>query len=191
MNYSEHYERLIEKRRKERPEGYTENHHAIPKCIGGLKTFENMVRLTAKEHFVAHLLLVKMYSENKGLNNAAFRMSGRKLYGSRKYVWVKEKWSKVMSEKFKGISLTEDQKDKISKNMKGVRKSEEHCKRMKVPKPLRSKEHCQRMSIVQKGRAQPLIICPYCSKSGGKSLMVRYHFENCKDKGDKNVRGNR
>ena len=39
---------------------YTENHHIIPKCMGGPDTKDNLVRLTAKEHYVAHLLLTKM-----------------------------------------------------------------------------------------------------------------------------------
>lgn len=39
---------------------YTEKHHIIPKCMGGPDTSNNLVRLTAKEHFIAHRLLVKM-----------------------------------------------------------------------------------------------------------------------------------
>lgn len=39
---------------------YTEKHHIIPRSMGGDDVAENLVKLTAKEHFVAHLLLVKM-----------------------------------------------------------------------------------------------------------------------------------
>jgi hypothetical protein len=42
------------------PATYTEKHHIIPKCMGGPDTSNNLVRLTAKEHFIAHRLLVKM-----------------------------------------------------------------------------------------------------------------------------------
>lgn len=41
-------------------ETYTERHHIIPKCMGGSDDQSNLVRLTAKEHFIAHRLLVKM-----------------------------------------------------------------------------------------------------------------------------------
>lgn len=38
---------------------YTERHHIIPKCLGGSNAKSNLATLTAREHFVAHLLLVK------------------------------------------------------------------------------------------------------------------------------------
>lgn len=34
----------------------------------------------------------------------------------------------------------------------------------------------------QKGIKQPLTTCPYCAKVGGRPIMIRYHFENCKNK---------
>jgi hypothetical protein len=40
--------------------GYTETHHIIPKCFGGTNDTINLVILTAKEHFICHLLLTKM-----------------------------------------------------------------------------------------------------------------------------------
>ena len=39
---------------------YKERHHIIPKSLGGNNLPENLVNLTAKEHFVCHLLLTKM-----------------------------------------------------------------------------------------------------------------------------------
>jgi len=40
--------------------GYVEHHHIIPRCIGG--TDENIVPLTAREHFILHILLTKFTS---------------------------------------------------------------------------------------------------------------------------------
>ena len=40
-------------------ECYTEKHHIVPKSMGGLDTKENLVVLTAREHYIAHLLLTK------------------------------------------------------------------------------------------------------------------------------------
>lgn len=40
--------------------GYAENHHIIPKSLGGSNDKSNLVTLTAREHFICHLLLVKM-----------------------------------------------------------------------------------------------------------------------------------
>lgn len=39
---------------------YVEKHHIIPKSCGGLDIHENLVYLTAKEHFIVHHLLTKM-----------------------------------------------------------------------------------------------------------------------------------
>ena len=50
---------------------YYEVHHIIPRCFGGegekreWKTHPNLVLLTAREHYLAHYLLWKMYPNNK------------------------------------------------------------------------------------------------------------------------------
>lgn len=60
--YTVRYEKLI-KNAKNRifPETeYGETHHIIPRCLGGKDTEENKVKLYAREHYIAHLLLWKM-----------------------------------------------------------------------------------------------------------------------------------
>lgn len=44
--------------------GYTEKHHIIPRSLGGNDEPANLVKLTAKEHFICHLLLTKMTTGN-------------------------------------------------------------------------------------------------------------------------------
>lgn len=41
-----------------------EKHHIIPKSLGGNDEVSNLVRLTPREHFICHLLLLKMVSGN-------------------------------------------------------------------------------------------------------------------------------
>jgi len=43
---------------------YVERHHIVPLCAGGNDVAENMVDLTAREHFICHLLLTKMTAGN-------------------------------------------------------------------------------------------------------------------------------
>ena len=43
---------------------YVEKHHIIPKSMGGNNSNENIAILTAREHFVCHLLLTKMTTGN-------------------------------------------------------------------------------------------------------------------------------
>ena len=109
MNYFYHYGKLIEKRKLKVPEGYTEKHHILPKTQGGLDIPENKVQLKAKEHLLAHLLLVKIYPEHYGLLYAANWMSNNKKYGCRKYAWLKEKFSAMQT----GKPLSEEHRKKI------------------------------------------------------------------------------
>jgi hypothetical protein len=56
--------------------GYVEKHHIIPKSLGGSNRADNLVKLTAREHFICHWLLTKMVigdAKHKMLT-AAYRM---------------------------------------------------------------------------------------------------------------------
>lgn len=54
------YNSIVSRAKSRTLGGYTEKHHIIPKCLGGPNSKDNLVRLTAREHFICHLLLVKM-----------------------------------------------------------------------------------------------------------------------------------
>ena len=58
--YTTWYNSLIERAVNRTLAGYTETHHIIPKSLGGQDSKENLVILTAREHFICHLLLTKM-----------------------------------------------------------------------------------------------------------------------------------
>ena len=75
MDYIKHYNLLISTR-KERitnKELYYEKHHIIMRSMGGSNKKENIVLLTAREHFIAHWLLWRIY-RNKETANAFFSM---------------------------------------------------------------------------------------------------------------------
>lgn len=126
MDYKRIYQNLISKRQQILIEGYTEKHHIIPKCCGGTDTLENIIRLTAREHFIAHLLLIKMYPKNQKLIKAANMMSNFKRYNSKKYEWLKIKWIEEVDH-----FHTEETKRKISKSQKGISKSESFKQNLK------------------------------------------------------------
>jgi len=58
--YTKWYYHIINGAVNRRLEIYTEEHHVIPKSMGGTNHSDNLVRLTAREHFLCHLLLTKM-----------------------------------------------------------------------------------------------------------------------------------
>ena len=68
MNYSKIYNQLIQ-HRKLNPYNltqYHEIHHIIPRSLNGSDDEDNLVVLSAREHFIAHLLLEKITKEKYG-----------------------------------------------------------------------------------------------------------------------------
>lgn len=67
--------------------GYIEKHHIIPKSLGGTNAPENLVQLTAKEHFICHLLLPKMTTgdQKRKMIHAAWRMAIQKKPDQKRY----------------------------------------------------------------------------------------------------------
>ena len=59
MNYQKIHDAIIERAKTRKLEGYKERHHIIPRCLGGTDDNENLVDLTAREHFIIHLLYNK------------------------------------------------------------------------------------------------------------------------------------
>lgn len=68
MNYSKIYDDLITfaKNTNTSVDGYHEKHHILPRSMGGGNNMENLVRLTPRQHFIAHRLLEKI---TKGTNH--------------------------------------------------------------------------------------------------------------------------
>lgn len=100
MNYKKHYEKLISKARNRSilKSEYSEVHHIIPKCMGGDDSKDNLISLFPEEHLVAHLLLVKIYSDNQKLIYAANMMTNFHSIDNKKYAWVRKQISNSMKE---------------------------------------------------------------------------------------------
>lgn len=60
MDYATIYCDLIDNAKTRYTAEYTERHHIIPKSVGGTDEYDNLVRLTIREHWIAHCLLYKM-----------------------------------------------------------------------------------------------------------------------------------
>ncbi len=61
--YTTWYNQIINQRRQVTPVGYVERHHVIPSSLGGTNDPQNIVKLTAREHFVCHRLLTRMFAQ--------------------------------------------------------------------------------------------------------------------------------
>ena len=142
MNYQLIHDQIIESAQARTLEGYTERHHIIPKCLGGTNEKENLVNLTAREHFIIHKLLVEIYPNDSKLHWAAFMMAGcsgnkkqdrnyrvgareyERLRGNLKGTYTPEQ-CKAISERMKGQQyrlggkLSKESRKKISDKAKG------------------------------------------------------------------------
>jgi hypothetical protein len=58
--YTRIYNLIVERAKHRILDSYYEKHHIIPQSLGGTNEKENIVHLTAREHFICHLLLTRM-----------------------------------------------------------------------------------------------------------------------------------
>jgi hypothetical protein len=75
--YSKTYFAITSNAKQRTTEGYTELHHIIPQSMGGSNDKENLVELTAREHFICHWLLVKM-TEGDDRSKMLYALKGMK-----------------------------------------------------------------------------------------------------------------
>jgi hypothetical protein len=93
MDYTKIYNNIIHRAQNRILEGYIEKHHIIPKCLGGNNDIINLVALTPEEHYLCHLILVKIHPSNRKILHAAKMMSGQG--NNKKYGWIKRRISKL------------------------------------------------------------------------------------------------
>jgi hypothetical protein len=117
MDYKKHYTKLIERAKVREISSHTETHHIIPRCMGGDDSFENLVKLTPEEHYVAHQLLVKIYPHNRKLIFAMNMMctaGSKAIRSNKKYGWVKRKVAVAIREMRTGKKDSEEARQKKS-----------------------------------------------------------------------------
>ena len=131
MNYKIIYNNLIAKAKSEnRKKGldiYYEAHHIIPRCFGGEGDCRNIkhpniVLLTTKEHYFAHLLLVEIYPTSTCMKKALWNMitvdpfKQRFIPSSSIYSLIRNEYIKSISGKngtYYGRKHSEKTKEKI------------------------------------------------------------------------------
>lgn len=105
MDYKNIYYSLIAKRLSSIPTGYVEKHHIVPRSLGGTNEKTNIVTLTAREHFVCHLLLAKMYPKDtlpwikmqKAISMMYLDFYGNRYCPSKWYTYVKMQLARANS----------------------------------------------------------------------------------------------
>lgn len=216
MDYNKVHESIIKRakirnwrrRGKLRPKCYVEDHHIIPLSVGGKDDITNIVTLTAKEHYIVHLLLTKIYvgPARSKMVHALHRM----IHGNnKKYSFVSprvfekmrieraiimstnmkdrcfsQEHRKKISQSLMGRKFTPEHRKKISQSLMGRTLSESHNENKKLAqtglkKSPQSIEQRRRHSEFMKGRPSP-------NKGKSCSLETRQKISNTK-KANKNV----
>lgn len=183
--YTQTYHRIIDNAKirnwaKKSAPCYTENHHIIPKCFSRDNSTQNLVRLTAREHFIVHKLLTKMFEgpkEKSKMISALFLMihnlkkscfTNMYSVSSKEYNALKEEYKLAVKISLTGIKRSQKTKDKISKTKTGKKlpfkkKTLEHINKinknpLKIAKMAeshrgmkRSDESKKKMSLAKQG----------------------------------------
>jgi len=141
MNYEQIYNQLIDRARTRILTDYKERHHIVPKCIGGTDNIDNLVDLTAREHFIAHKLLCKIHPNIKGIQLAFWAMvvykskKNQRTYkiSNREYELIRLSVIDIIRETQRNrehLPHSTETKQKISTALKGKSKSDQHIKNM-------------------------------------------------------------
>lgn len=167
------YDDLIARARGRSRHGYMERHHIIPKCMGGSNRKNNLVYLTAKEHFIAHKLLVRIYPDVYGLWQALIAMGRIVHFKSRIFASERQRAAELR----RGFKYSAKSREKMSESAKargrnsaktefkpgqkpwntglppekshryGKKHSEETIARMTQSQKARREEHSARMKL--------------------------------------------
>jgi len=112
---------------------YSEKHHILPRSLGGSDNTTNLVTLSAREHFICHVLLTKfttgankqkmLYAANM-MSQAARKYQDRYV-NSRLYEILKREFGTMHSSRLKGRKLSDEHKSRIREGNKGKCVSQE------------------------------------------------------------------
>lgn len=162
-------------------EAYTEKHHIVPKSLGGTNHKSNLTTLTAREHFICHLLLPRMLEsadDRRKMYYALHRMTFSKTDKHDRYIPSRsfEHLRKMIANGLRGRKLSEQAKEKLrsrkvsdetrrkqSESLKGRKFSSESIQRMRDAQKNNPKnpfvagiektpEHCKNISTGKTGK---------------------------------------
>ncbi len=176
--YTKIYHSIISNAQQRDLNGYTEKHHIIPSSLGGSDDVTNLVKLTAREHFICHWLLTKMlddtYSKWKMINALGLMLwiendnQQRYKVNSRLYEQLKKKHSEYRSwavsgerNGFYGKTHTEEAKEAIRQKNTGSTLTEEQKEKVRLAKLGKKRkpftqEHIDKIRVASTGENNPM-----------------------------------
>ena len=176
MDYLKVYQRFIADRRSKEAAliasgEYTERHHVVPKSLGGTNESDNIIRLTAGDHFFAHLCLAKSYGEGQWAG--VFAMAH--LHSSKHR---KKKLAAISKRRFVQLARVNTGKAN-AKRLKGkpYREDSSRCEVLEIYNVDGRKEVGPAVEISAKTGLSQSSISNLKSKKSGKTYSGWYMFE--------------
>lgn len=92
---------------------YCETHHIVPRSLGGSDESENLINFTAREHYVAHKILVKMYLQLYEVESKQYRKMVAALF----FMTTSKRWAGKISSKMYESLKTQFAKHQYENNV--------------------------------------------------------------------------
>jgi hypothetical protein len=160
QHHLQRYQRFIGALKWQSVDGYAEVHHIVPRSLGGSDDADNLIRLTARQHYIAHWMLWKAYGGVAG--RSFYMMSNLGKYGkvnSATYAQARENYSeqvkKQMAVKPNVPAFTPEHREKLRQAKLGRKLSEETKRKVGAASPGRkaSEETRRKISEAKRGIA--------------------------------------
>lgn len=217
QHHYQRYQRFIDGLKGQSVDGYAEVHHIVPRSLGGSDDDDNLIRLTARQHYVAHWMLARAIGG--AASRSFFMMSNLGKYGkvnSATYEIARAEYADQVSKQLKGkpsqCAFSYETKQKMRDAKLGRKLRPEHIEKIRqtrIGKKLPA-SWCKAVSDAKRGiatrgsgwshsqevldkislsnRNRQLITCPHCAKSvKDHGGAKRWHFDKCKFKGAENA----
>ena len=159
-------------------EEYGEIHHILPKSLGGSNDPDNLIKLTAKEHFICHMLLTKMVegTYKQKMIYAWWAMSNQKRPDQHRYKVSSNMYKTIKESASKNHSLykhSDETKKKLSIARKGLKFTQEW--KNNISSGSKNRDPSSRTTPFGKK-----LICIHCNKEVSLGNYHRWHGSNCK-----------
>ena len=135
--YKQWHDNIIARGKNRKLTGFKERHHILPRCLGGKDNKENLVELTAKEHFIVHMLLCK-FTKGQAKRSMLYAFKCMCYYkkDGRNYKINSRIAQKLRSE----LKFSKEHLENLRKSHLGIRPSKET--RLKMSKIHKGNKYC-------------------------------------------------
>ena len=159
------YQRFMDALKGQSIDGYCEVHHIVPCSLGGSNEKDNLISLTARQHYIAHWILARALGGSAA--RAFFMMSNFGKYGrvnSTTYAIARKEYSGLVSEQMIGRIMppvSDETKEKQRQAKLGKKRTAEHIEKIRQSQIGRklSKEWKAKVSKGKRGKSNGRLGC--------------------------------